>query len=197
MTSPPFPPSVIDQQRLDRLAAFLRTGEQVLAAWDAYSDQHTDPDCWPYDDETYGRRAARRDADTWTAATLIRPFARELISTAEVQLQQLPARAVQSPWPWHLASAEAALDQLDAFEEDYGDRLDGLPHSAGPGTEAYDDLIDARNAEARHALNDLALHAPVILAIHTATRHTPPLLEAVAPRPVPSVSAPPASLARR
>ncbi|WP_254650150.1 hypothetical protein [Streptomyces sp. GbtcB7] len=70
MTSPPSPPSVIHQQRLDRLAAFLRAGEQVLAAWDAYSDQHADPDCWPYDDETYGRRAARRDADTWTAAVI-------------------------------------------------------------------------------------------------------------------------------
>lgn len=197
VASPPSSPSVIHQQRLDQLAAFLHTGEQILAAWDAYSDQHTDPDSWPYDDETYGRRAARRDADTWIAAAKIRPFARELVSTAEVQLQQLPARAVQSHWPWHLAGAEDALDQLDAFEEDYRARLDDLPPSARPGTEAYDDLIDARNAEAWHALNELALHAPVILAIHTTTQRTPPRLEAVAPRPAPTASAAAAPVARR
>ncbi|MDW4909165.1 hypothetical protein RB628_28465 [Streptomyces sp. ADMS] len=197
MASPPSPPSVIHQQRLDQLAEFLHTGEQILAAWDAYSDQHTDPDSWPYDDESYGRRAARRDADAWIAAAQIRPFARELVSTAEVQLQQLPARAVQSHWAWHLAGAEDALDQLDAFEEDYRARLDDLPPSARPGTQAYDDLIDARNAEAWHALNELALHAPVILAIHTTTQRTPPRLEAVAPRPAPTAPAAAAPVARR
>ncbi|MDX3523261.1 hypothetical protein [Streptomyces scabiei] len=197
MTTPPSSPSAVQQQRLDRLAAFLRTSEQVLASWDAYSDQNTDPDGWPYDDETYGRRAARRDADTWQAAAQIRPFARELLSTAEVQLQQLPAQAVQSHWPWHLASAEAALDELDAVGERYRALLEELPPSARPGTEAYDDLIDARNAEAWHALDELALHTPAILAIHTATRDARPRLEALAPRPAPAASAAQAPVARR
>ncbi|MCL6737723.1 hypothetical protein [Streptomyces neyagawaensis] len=197
MTTPPSSPSIVHQQRLDQLAAFLRTSEQVLASWDVYSDQHTDPDGWPYDDETYGQRAARQDADTWQAAAQVRPFARELLSTAEDQLQQLPAQAVQTHWPWHLASAEAALDELDAFEEHYRARLDDLPPSAHPGTEVYDDLIDARNAEAWHALDELALHAPAILAIHTATRNARPRLEALAPRPAPSASGAPEPVARR
>lgn len=197
LTSPTSCPSVLHQQRLDQLAAFVRTSEHILDAWDAYSDQHTDPDGWPHDDESYGRRAARRDADTWEAAALIRPFARELLSTAAVQLQHLPARTVQPAWPWHLTAANDALDQLDAIEAEGSARLDSLPPSAGPGTEAYDDLVDARNAEAWHALYELALHTPAILAIHAAVQAAPPHLEAVAPRPTPTVSASPAPAARR
>jgi hypothetical protein len=197
VTTPPSCPGVLHQQRLDQLAAFVRTSEQFLDAWDAYSDQHTDPDGWPHDDESYGRRAAGRDADTWEAAGRIRPFARDLVSTAAVQLQHLPARTIQPAWPWHLSAADDALDQLDSFEADFRARLDELPPSAGPGTAAYDDLVDARNAEAWHALNELTLHTPAILAIHAAAQATPPRLDAVAPRPAPAVSASPAPVARR
>ncbi|MEU6144152.1 hypothetical protein ABZ848_27840 [Streptomyces sp. NPDC047081] len=197
LASPLSSPSVVHQQRLDQLAVFVRTSEQLLDAWDAYSDQHTGPDGWPYDAESYGRRAALRDADTWSAAARIRPFARDLISTAAVQLQHLPARTVQPAWPWRLSAVDDALDQLDALEADYWARLDELPPSAGPGTAGYDDLVDARNAEAWHALDELALHTPAVLAIHAAVQATPPCLDAVAPRPAPAESASPAPVARR
>jgi hypothetical protein len=196
VATPPTCPSVLHQQRLDQLAAFLRASEQIRDAWDAYSDRHTDPDGWPYDD-AHGRRAARRDADTWSAATRIRPFARELISTAAVQLQHLSAHTLQPSWPWHLSAADDALDQLDALEADFSARLDGLSPTAGPGTDTYDNLIDARNAEAWHALDELSTHARAVLAIHGAAQRTPPHLDAVAPRPSPVIPAGPASAARR
>ncbi|MEV7888438.1 hypothetical protein ACWD3I_29775 [Streptomyces sp. NPDC002817] len=197
LTAPPSCPSVLHHQRLNQLTAFVRTSEQILDTWDTYSDQHTDPDGWPHDEDPYGHRAARRDAETWEAAAQIRPFARDLLSTAAVQLQHLPARTIQPAWPWHLTAADDALDQLDAVEADWSTHLDSLPPGAGPGTAAYDNLVDARNAEAWHALNELTLHTQAILAIHAAAQAAPPRLDAVAPRPTPTTSTSPAAVARR
>jgi hypothetical protein len=193
LPSTPPGPSALHQQRLDHIAEFVRTSKQLQAAWDIYSDQHTDPDGCPYDDWAYELRAARRDADTWQAALHIRVFTRELISTARVQLQNLPSQAVQAPWPWQLACAEAALDQLDAVEADYRTGLDSLPLSAGPIAQSRDYSIAARNAEAWQALNELVLHTPAILAIHAAVQNTPPRPNPLAPRSAPAASDTPRS----
>jgi hypothetical protein len=191
------PPHEIHDHRLTKLAGFLRESEKILDAWDAYSDQHTDLDGWPHDEHAYGLRAARRDADTWRAFHRIRPFAKELIATAEVQLQHLPPGAIQMRWPWQLATADAALDLLAALERVWLDTLDALPPFAKPGTEAYDDAVAERNAEAWHYLNELALHGQAMLDIHATVQRTTPHLEALAPAPAPALPASAAPVARR
>ncbi|MER5782635.1 hypothetical protein ABT104_13045 [Streptomyces mobaraensis] len=155
---------------LEQLAAFLKESEQVLAAWDAYSDQHTDPDGWPHDDTAYGLRASRRDADTWRSFNRVRHGAKTLLATAGAQLQMLPAARVQSRWAWELSALDDALDQLIALQRRWLETRDALPPSAVPGTEAYDDVLAERNAEAWHYLHEWSLHGQAVLDIHAAAQ---------------------------
>lgn len=178
---------------MQQLARYVHESDQILTAWDAYSDKHTDPDGWPHAPEAYRRRAARRDADTWRAFTRVRSCAKELLATAEVQLQQLDATAVQSHWVWQLATLEEALDELNCLQQQWLERLAELPASAGPGTKEYDDTLTERNAEAWHYLNEWSNHGQVLLDVHTAARHAPQPLLTSAPAHVP---APPAAAAK-
>ncbi|WP_405889842.1 hypothetical protein OG427_07285 [Streptomyces sp. NBC_00133] len=179
MTTPP--PNEIHQLRLKQLAIFIRESEQVLADWDAYSDEHTDLDGWPHDDHAYGLRASRRDADTWRSFNRVRSFAKNLLATAEVQLQRLPARHIQNRWAWQLATLDTALDRLSALQSDWLTVRDSLSPSAKPGTEEYDAALAERNAEVWHYLDEWASHGQAVLDIHTATQHNPPPLPAIAP----------------
>ncbi|WP_405734811.1 hypothetical protein OG607_41130 [Streptomyces sp. NBC_01537] len=190
-------PNEIHQLRLQQLAAFLRDSELILTAWDAYSDEHTGNDGWPHDTETYGRRAARRDADTWRSFNRVRQCAKDLIATAEVQLQQLPSASTQSRWAWQLATLDGALDRLTALQREWLDAREILPPSARPGTEAYDDVIGNRNAEAWHSLNEWSAHGQALLDIHAAAQHTPPPPPATAPAPAAPAQAAKPTAARR
>ncbi|MCC3778205.1 hypothetical protein K6I33_003158 [Streptomyces sp. UNOB3_S3] len=152
----------------------MQESEQILADWDAYSDQHTDLDGWPHDENTYGLRAGLRDAATWRAFNRIRHAAKSLIATAEAQLEQLPSSRVQSRWAWQLDALDTALDQLTGLHRDWLTARDALPPSATPGTEAYDDALAERNAEAWHYLNEWSLHGRALLEIHAATQDHPP-----------------------
>uniref|UniRef100_A0AAU2ABU7 Uncharacterized protein n=1 Tax=Streptomyces sp. NBC_00093 TaxID=2975649 RepID=A0AAU2ABU7_9ACTN len=180
LATTPSSQSALHQQHLDQLATFLNTSERILAAWDAYSDQHTDPDGWPYDDDAYGRCASRRDADTALAFEPVREGAHQLLATAEVQLTVLPARAVQNRWVWQLGVLHDALDRLDALHDEWVQTLNGLPAEARPGTEVLDDALAVHHAEAWAYLDDWAAHGHAIRDIHTAARHAPSVL---APKP--------------
>lgn len=181
----------IHRERLHRLAVFLRESEQILADWDAYSEEHTDLDGWPLDDVAYGRRAAQRDADTWRSFNRVRSFAKDLLATAEVQVQQLNAAHLQSRWPWQLATLDSALKHLGALQREWLDARDALPPSARPGTPAYDDPLAERNAEAWSYLDDWASHGKALLEIqataHDLPPHSPALATAVKAHPRPSV----------
>lgn len=192
-------PNEIHQQRLEQLAVFIRESEQILADWDAYSDQHTDLDGWPHDEDAYGQRASRRDADTWKAFNKVRPSAGALVATAEAQLQRLPAQAVQSRWVWQLGVLGTALDRLAALHDDWLVTLDSLPPSARPGTEVYDDARAKRNAEAWHELDEWASSGEAILEVHRAALQAPSALTPTAPvlAPAPPVPASHSALARR
>ncbi|AJC55081.1 hypothetical protein [Streptomyces sp. 769] len=190
---PPFPPD-FHHPHLQKLAFFIRESEHILAAWDAYSDEHTDLDGWPHDDVTYGLRAAHRDAKTWRSFHRVRPFAKELLATAEVQLQQLNSRHIQPQWVWQLSTLSTALSKLAELERAWLDTLASLPPSARPGTPEWDDAVAERNAEAWSYLDDWASHSKALLEIQAATLDFPPrsptLTAAKAPRPAPPATTP-------
>lgn len=184
---PPMPTSAthaVDHPvRLAQLARYLREAEQILNAWDLYSDEHTDLDGWPYDEDAYGRRAARRDADTWHAFHPVRPRTQALLQTAQAQLEHLPANAVQARWAWQITLLHEAATELDALHQDWQTTRDTLPADAAPGSAAYEDAFAERTADAWHALDTWANHGRALLEIHTTTQRTRP-----APAPSPTLT---------
>ncbi|MGP3684625.1 hypothetical protein ACTVZO_07915 [Streptomyces sp. IBSNAI002] len=168
MTNPA--PRATHDLLLRQLALFLREAEEILAAWDAYSDEHTDPDGWPHDERAYGYRQSRRDADTWRSFNRIRTGAKDLVATAEAQLQKLPERSVHPRWAWQISCLHIALDRLSTLQSEWLDLRTTLPVSARPGSEEYDGPLAERNAEAWHYLDEWSLHGHVVLDIHTAFR---------------------------
>ncbi|WP_326731797.1 hypothetical protein [Streptomyces phaeochromogenes] len=81
------PGSLAHQLYLSQLAIYLRHSRQILAAWDLYSNQHSHPGTFqPYDDDAYGLRQQKRDADTLSAFGRVYHHADELVHVAEQQL---------------------------------------------------------------------------------------------------------------
>ncbi|MFE4546662.1 hypothetical protein [Streptomyces sp. NPDC056785] len=132
---------------LRRLNRYLRTSDRILASWDAYTEFHTDLDGWPFDPDDYGRRAAVRDGDTAAAFADTRARARQLLATARLQLQHLPAHLTRKSWPGLLTILEEALRRLDVLDAQWRRTLALLSEGAGPGSEAYDDALDEHHAE--------------------------------------------------
>ncbi|WP_055469722.1 hypothetical protein [Streptomyces ardesiacus] len=172
---------------LRRLNRYLRHSERILASWDAFTAFTTDLDGWPFDPDAYGRRAAIRDADTAAAFANVRSSARQLLATARLQLQRLPAHLTRASWPGQLTILEEALSHLDALEAQWSQTRGQLPEDARPGTEAYVDALDEHHAECWSYLDDWACHGRVILNIQAAARRAGtqprrPQLPAVKPR---------------
>ncbi|MFD3808062.1 hypothetical protein ACFWTC_31720 [Streptomyces sp. NPDC058619] len=157
---------------LRQLALYLREAEEVLAAWDAYSDEHTDPDGWPHDERAYGVRQSRRDADTWRSFNRVRSGAKHLVATAEAQLHKLPERSVHPRWAWQISCLHVALDRISTLQSEWLDLRTTLPASTRPGVEEYDGPLAERNAEAWRYLDEWSLHGQAVLDIHTAFRRS-------------------------
>ncbi|WP_407549061.1 hypothetical protein QOM21_08080 [Streptomyces sp. Pv4-95] len=189
----PSSPQEIHRHRLGQLALFVRERDQILADWDAYRDQHTHLDGLPHDVGHYVRRAGRRDADIWRAFNRVRPGAKDLVATAETQLQRLPAQAIQSRWAWQLGVLGTALDQLAVLQKEWLAIRDILHPSARPGTTQYEEERFYRNAEAGHYLDEWATHGYALHDINSAALHCssplapPPTMTAV---PAPGRTAP-------
>ncbi|WP_235991144.1 hypothetical protein [Streptomyces ureilyticus] len=158
---------------LIELGRFLRDSQKILDAWNAYSDEHTDLDGWPYDEDAYGRRAGMRDAATAEAFDSVRDGAHHLLATAQTQLAQLPAHAVQNRWVWQLLVLREALDRLDVLHEKWLRTRDSLPADARPGNEAFDDALAEHHAEAWSCLDDWGTHGHAVRDINAAARHAP------------------------
>ncbi|WP_282793118.1 hypothetical protein [Streptomyces sp. CC224B] len=167
-------PDEIHRERLHQLANFLRESEEILADFDAWREEHSDLDGWPLDDDEHSRRAVKRDADTWRSFNRVRSFAKELLATAEVQVQQLNPAHLQSRWPWQLGVLNYALKQLGALQQEWLEARDALPPTARPGSFAYDDALAERNEEAWSYLDDWASHGKALLEIQTAAQDLPP-----------------------
>ncbi|MET7290924.1 hypothetical protein ABZS79_01975 [Streptomyces griseoloalbus] len=162
----------------------MSDSKKILDAWDAYSDEHTDLDGWPYDDHAYGRRASQRDADTAEAFEPLRYGARHLLATAETQLAHLPETYVQSRWVYQVGVLRDALDRLDELHEQWLVTRDALPATAKPGTPDFDDALAAHHAESWSYLDDWATHGKALREINTAARKAPsPLAPTSTPAP--------------
>lgn len=186
-------PDEIHRERLHQLAAFLRESEQILADFDAWREEHSDLDGWPLDDDEHGRHAVKRDADTWRSFNRVRAFAKDLLSIAEVQVQQLNPAHLQSRWPWQLGVLDHALKQLGALEQEWLEARDALPPTARPGSFAYDDTLAERNEEAWSYLDDWASHGKALLEIQAAAHDLPPRSPALTSATTPARPAAPAA----
>ncbi|MEI5100894.1 hypothetical protein RB200_23130 [Streptomyces sp. PmtG] len=174
MPSTPTPSNAIHEERLQQLALFLRESEQILTGFDAWREEHSDLDGWPLDDAEHSRHAVRRDADTWRSFNRVWPFAKELLATAEVQMQHLDPAHSQSRWPWQLSVLDHALKRLDALQQEWVEARNVLPPSAGPGNFAYDDALAERNEEAWTYLEDWSNHGQALLEVQAAIQQAPP-----------------------
>ncbi|MEU3553371.1 hypothetical protein [Streptomyces fragilis] len=186
------PPSSIPSAHramLRDLDRFLRESDRVLAAWRVYSEEHTDLDGWPFDDDAYGRRATDRDAAVAESFDHVRGGAAHLLATARAQLVLLPTGAAQSRWAWQLTVLQDALDRLGALRETWRITRDSLPPNAGPRTSAFDDTHAAHLRAAGAALNEWAVHGHAIREIDKAARSAPFRL---VPRPATSPAQTPA-----
>ncbi|CAM5655800.1 hypothetical protein SPURM210S_00953 [Streptomyces purpurascens] len=150
----------------------MRDSQKILDSWDAYSDEHTGLDGWPYDDHAYGMRKSQRDADTAEAFEPLRYGARHLLATAETPLAQLPENTVQSRWVYQVV-ATPALDRLDELHEQWLLTRDALPATAKPGTAEFDDALAEHQAESWSYLDDWATHGKALREINTAARKAP------------------------
>ncbi|MCP9213060.1 hypothetical protein [Streptomyces cucumeris] len=148
----------------------MRDSKKILDAWDTYSDEHTDLDGWPHDDDAYGLRASQRDADTAEAFETLRYGARHLLATAETQLTRLPENTVQSRWVYQLGVLRNALDRLDELHEQWLLTRDALPATAKPGTPDFDGALAEHHAESWSYLDDWATHGKALREINTAAR---------------------------
>ncbi|MEV5979670.1 hypothetical protein [Streptomyces sp. NPDC052114] len=167
-------PDEIHSLRLHQLGVFLSESEQIRADFDAWREEHSDLDGWPLDDVEHSRHAVKRDADTWRSFNRVRSFAKELLATAEVQVQHLNPAHIQSRWPWQLGVLDNALKQLGALQQEWLDARDALPPFEGPGSFAYDDALAERNEEAWSYLDDWNSHGKALLEIHAAAQDLPP-----------------------
>ncbi|MFE1407821.1 hypothetical protein ACFW5D_30190 [Streptomyces sp. NPDC058770] len=177
------------QFRLDHLAAFLRESTWIQGNWNVYSDEHSDIDGVPYDEHDYALHQSRRDADIWHAFEQVRHSGKTLLATAEHQLQQIPADSIQTRWVWQLATLRSALNQLLAIQTDWTKYQDSLPIYVCPGTEAYEDAIAERNADAWTYLDDWTTHGQSVLEIHAAAQQAPSGLATAVPTRVPAPAA--------
>ncbi|MGW5442769.1 hypothetical protein [Streptomyces asiaticus] len=155
---------------LRHLNGFIRDSKEILDAWDAYSEEHTDLDGWPHDDHAYGMRASQRDADTLTAFEPLRYGARHLLTTAETQLAHLSENTVQSRWVYQLGVLHTALDRLDELHEQWLETRDALPATDKPGTADFDDALAEHHAESWSYLDDWATHGKAVWEINFAIR---------------------------
>ncbi|GGT22445.1 hypothetical protein ACK389_10480 [Streptomyces antibioticus] len=156
---------------------------EILADWDTYSDEHTDPDGWPHDPLSYGRRMMRRDAETWRSFQRIRPAARNMLATAEVQLQLLNPAVIQTRWVWQLSELTTALAQLETLQDEWLDARDSWPSEAAPGTEEFDDALAERNEEAWSYLDTWSAQGQALVEIHALALTAPSRVLTSTPSP--------------
>lgn len=152
---------------LSQLALYLRQSRQILAAWDLYSDRHSDPETFqPHDEDAYGRRQQKRDADTLSAFGRVYYHADELVYVAERQLADLAPSVRTRRYAWQVRELRDATQRLYAVYDDWLAVRAALPESARPGTKAYEDPLTESYAEAWSYLDQWAIHGQALFAVN-------------------------------
>ncbi|MFF3640357.1 hypothetical protein [Streptomyces sp. NPDC002564] len=161
------PASPAHRLYLNQLAYYLRHSRQILAAWDHYSQRHSDPDTFqPHDEDAYGLRQQKRDADTLSAFGRVYYHADELVHVAERQLAQLSPTARTRRYAWQARELRDATQGLYAVRNDWLAVEAALPESARPGTAAYEEPLAESYAEAWSYLDQWAVHGQALFAVH-------------------------------
>ncbi|WP_406401892.1 hypothetical protein [Streptomyces uncialis] len=168
---------------------------QLQDAWESYIDTHTDPSGVPYDDEVHQQAEFQRNEEAWAAFEPITLIAARLVTSGEQHRPRLAADLVQPRWGWQLSVLTAATHHLDTIGTSAEQALSDLPPGAGPGSNAHDAVLAARNSAAWPLLEEWALHAPAVVGIRAATVGTdqPRLTTSAPARPVTGASTTPAA----
>ncbi|MEV8426420.1 hypothetical protein [Streptomyces niveus] len=168
-TPPPSLPSdEAHQLYLRQLATYLRESKQILDAWDAYSDEHCDPETFePLDEAAYGIRQRQRDTDTLNAFGRVYFHADVLVDTAEHQLARLPASSAARAHAWQIVELRTSAQRLYALHRQWLDLRGNLPKDAVPGTEAYEEPLAESRADAWHDLDQWGIHRQALIDINT------------------------------
>ncbi|MFF0448011.1 hypothetical protein ACFYT4_16650 [Streptomyces sp. NPDC004609] len=162
--------------------------------WETYTETHTDPSGWPYDDEAHQRAEQRRNAAAWAAYEPVSLLAVRLVASAENRLTRLPSAPDRPGWTSQLGILTSAAHGLDAVRTTWDETLGDLPVNAGPGDPAYDTAAAERDAAAWPLLELWALHGQTVLDIRTTARSSRPRVQSTAPAPpVASASSTPAA----
>lgn len=167
MTTSLEPGSPAHRLYLSQLALYLRHSRQILAAWDHYSSRHSDPKTFqPYDEDAYGLRQQKRDADTLSAFSRVYYHADELVHVAEQQLALLAPSDRTRRYAWQVRELREATQRLYAVHDEWRAVRDALPESARPGTTAYEEPLAESHAEAWSYLDQWAIHGQALFAVN-------------------------------
>ncbi|MGA5215203.1 hypothetical protein ACPCAE_03880 [Streptomyces cinereoruber] len=128
----------------------------------------------------------QRDSETWRAFLPVRPGARQLLATASVQLQHLPAGDISPQWAYLLRELNRALDRLDELRREHAEVREA--HRVAPvSPEKFVDSVAERNEEAWGYLDTWATAGHTLLDIHAAAHKAPARwIPVPAPAPTPA-----------
>lgn len=154
----------VEAVREPALAEAHWRARRALEDWDAVSDSYCDEQGFPVDEDAYGIRQARRDADAWRQFEVFLFHGRSAIDRAQAAAGRSDVQpAVADRWRYQLRALDDALAEgrqiRDAWMPQLVDRL-AVADAAG-----FNDAVDTRNAEGWSAVASFIDHAPVLQAI--------------------------------
>jgi hypothetical protein len=190
-------PVAVHRRRIKELKRFIHVGEHIIASWENYTEEHTDHSGLPHDESDYAEHERHRNARLWWTFTDIRHNIPQLLTTAEFQLQQIPARSVQTRWAWQLNALTSAQDSLKELRAEWENTRDTLLANVWPGMEEYEEPARDRNTAAVEHIVTWVTHGPVIGEIHTAAVSTIPAPPALTTTPAPTAASGQSVPARR
>jgi hypothetical protein len=147
--------------------------QQALDDWDAVSDSYCDDQGFPLDDDAYATRQAQRDQDAWDAFETFLFHGPAALEEAQATLDALgPLPPDADRWAYRLRALKEALAEgigiRNAWEPHLLARV--ARHDDPDRQRAFNDGLDARNAEGWPAVTAFLDHAPVLDIIAEAPR---------------------------
>lgn len=177
---------------LRQLAIYLRKSRKIRSAWDAHSNEHTNPNTHqPHDENAWARRRQQRDADTLSAFGRVYHHADELVDVAQQQLAQLPTSERTERYARQVRELREATQRLYAVHEDWRALHRALPETSKPGTKAFEEPLAESYADAFSYLDQWASQGQALFAVDAlAQRQSKPSSPAsTATLPVPKAAA--------
>ncbi|MFI0722633.1 hypothetical protein [Streptomyces sp. NPDC021224] len=158
----------VEAVRIPALGEAHRLAQQALDDWDAVSDSLCDAAGIPLDEDAYGARQVRRDAEAWVPFQTFLFHGPAAIGHAKAALTALPLPAsTAARWEYRLRSLAAALAEGTSIRDEWESRLAAvLDQQVGPDRWiAFNEGLVERNAEGWYAVTVFMDHAPVLQAI--------------------------------